>query len=221
MSDFCPDGYLSSQEATFRAAKFWFPDQMAALETAASPGSQTKADSSFDAAVRAFSQPQVSDVWRRPFEEIVSQTVDRLRNFLHQGTLKAYYFGNDGSHRVSREFWATANADGVIETGTYWPFGKPTRSNESLPNYSLFLSQSELDEVLSEQLAKKRPFPRSKMLEFVAALRKLEGLPNRSAQLHALRNTPEFREFNITDALFREAARRVPRQAGRKSWRQS
>jgi hypothetical protein len=138
MSDFCPDGYLSSQEATFRAAKFWFPEQMAALETAATPISQTKADSSLDAAVRAFSQPQVSDVWRRAFEEIVNQTVRRLRNFLHQGTLKAYYFGNDGSHRVSREFWATANADGVIETGTYWPFGKPTSSYQSLPKYSLF-----------------------------------------------------------------------------------
>jgi hypothetical protein len=217
MSDFCPDGYLSSQEATFRAAKFWFREQMAALETAAAPESQTKADSSLNAAVRAFSQPQVSDVWRRALEEIVSQTVHRLRNLLHQGTLKAYYFGNDGSNRVSREFWATANANGVIETGTYWPFGKPTSSYQSLPNYSLFLPQSELDELLSEQPAEKRPFPISKMLELVAALRKLEGLPNRAAQLHALRDMPEFREFNITHALFREAARRVPRQAGRKS----
>jgi hypothetical protein len=111
MSDFCPDGYLPSKEATFRAAKFWFPEQMAALETAAAPESQTKAVSSLDAAVRAFSQPQVSDAWWHAFAEIAGQTVHRLRNFLHQGTLKVYYFGDDGSHRVSREFWATADAD--------------------------------------------------------------------------------------------------------------
>ena len=52
-----------------------------------------------------------------------------------------------------------------MELGTYWPFGKPTRWYESRPNYSLFLLQSELDALLTEQPAKKRPLPKAKMPE--------------------------------------------------------
>jgi hypothetical protein len=59
------------------------------------------------------------------------------------------------------------------------------------------------------------------MPELVAALRNLDDLPNRATQLQTLCDMPEFREFKITNALFREAAKRVPRDAGRKSRRQS
>jgi hypothetical protein len=120
-----------------------------------------------------------------------------------------------------RSIWATTAADVVMESGTYWPFGKPTRWYESRPNYSLFLLKSELDALLSEQPAKKRPLPKAKMSELVAALCKLDDLPNRRAQFQALCDMPEFREFKITDALFREAARQAPLDPGRKSPRQS
>jgi hypothetical protein len=63
--------------------------------------------------------------------------------------------------------------------------------------------QSELDASASQ----------GEMLELVAALRKFDDLPNRRAQFQALCDMPEFREFKITDALFREA-REVPRDAG-------
>jgi hypothetical protein len=218
---FCPDGYVPAQEAIVRAAKYWFPERFAALERAAAPQSETKPDNSFEALARALSQPPgIPDAWRPAFEDIASETVHRLRSFLHRGELKAYYFQQDGCQSVSRDFWPTAHSDGVLESGTYWPFGKPTRSYEGRPNYSLFLLQSELDALLSEQPAKKRDFPRAKMPELVAALRKLDDLP-RPAQLQALRNTPEFREFKITNPLFREAARQVPREAGRRSRRES
>jgi hypothetical protein len=224
VSDFCPDGYVPTQEAIVRAAQYWFPERFAALERAAVPESQTtqtKPVSNFDVAARAFSQPQVPDAWRHAFEDIARQTVHRLRSFLHRGQLEAFYFQQDGCQSVSREFWATAQVDGVMESGIYWPFGQPTRLYESRPNYSLFLLQSELDALLSEQPAKKRPLPGAKMPELVAALRELDGLPNRAAQLQALCNMPEFREFKITNALFREAARHVPREAGRRSRRES
>jgi hypothetical protein len=220
MSDFCPDGYVRSQDAIVRAAESWFPDKIAALESATAPESQTKPDNNFDAVVRALSQPPIPDAWRHAFEDIAGHTVYRLRNFLHEGKLKAYYFGDDGCHSLSREIWATAQADGVMESGIYWPFGKPTRWHESRPNYSLFLLQSELEALLTEQPAKKRPLPNAKKPELVAALRKLDDLPNRAAQLQALCNMPEFREFTITDALFRAAAKETgPRPAGRKSRR--
>jgi hypothetical protein len=109
-----------------------------------------------------------------------------------------------------------------MESGTYWPFGEPTRWYESRPNYLLFLLQSELDALLSERPAKKRQLPNAKMPNLVAALRRLDDLPNRPAQFEALCNMPEFREFTITEALFRKAAKEAgPRRAGRKSRRQS
>ncbi len=220
MNEFCPDGYMPTREAIVRAAEYWFPERIAALERAEAPQSETRADDSSEALARALSQPLgIPDALRHEFHDIVNQTVHRLRNLLHQGELTAYYFGGlfgDGRHAVSSGFWATTAADGVMESGTYWPFGKPTRWYESRPNYSLFLLQSELDALLSEQPAKKRPLPKAKMPELVAALRKLDDLPNRRAQFQALCNMPEFCEFKITDVLFREAARQVPRDAGRK-----
>lgn len=216
MSEFCPDGYLPTREAIVRAAECWFPDEFAALQSTAAPGSQTKPDNDLDAAVRAFSQPQFPEAWRGPFGEIASQTVHRLRNFLHQGNLKAYYFGNDGCRSVSREFWATAQASGVVELGTYWPFGEPTRWHEQRPHHPLFLKQSELDALLSEQPAEKPALPRAKIPDLIAALRTLDDLPNREKQREALRKLPEFERYHLTDRVFREAEKQVPRKSGRK-----
>jgi len=92
---------------------------------------ETKADNSSEGLARALSQPPlIPHALRHEFQDIVNQTVRRLRSLLHQGELTAYYFGGlfgDGRHAVSSGFWATTAADGVMESGTYWPFGKPTR----------------------------------------------------------------------------------------------
>ncbi len=159
--------------------------------------------------------------FRRSAAALAGHTAQRLRNFLHQGKLHAHYFKNDGRHGISREFWATAEADGVVESGTYWPFGRPSRLYEQRPNYPLFLLQSEFDQLLTGEPAKRRPFPRSRLPDLIAALRKLEDLPDRRAQYQALCELAEFREFKITHAYFREAARYVPRNPGRKSRRNS
>jgi hypothetical protein len=208
----------------FRAAGYWFPKQWAGLWEAAAPKSATKPDNNFDAVVRAFSQSPIpaawqDDAWRHEFVDIWTETAHRFRNFLHQDTIKAYYFDNNGRHAVACDFWPTPAADGMLETGIYWPFGGPNASFERRPSYPLFFGQSELDVLLSEQPARRRPLPGAKMPELVAALRKLDDLPNRTAQLQALCNMPEFREFKITNALFREAARQAPRGPGRKSRR--
>jgi hypothetical protein len=204
-------------------AKFWFPLQIAAPERGTESQSETKLDNCIDAAVSALLPPQVLDA----LHIALNETAHRLRNLLHQGELKAYYFGSDGRHSVSRDFWATTDADEVMESGIYWPFGKspqlaPNYLCGLLRNYPLFLPQTELDVLLSEQPGKKRPLPREKVPELAAALRKLDHLPNRLAQLQALREMPEFREFIITHAVFREVTKWVgPRPAGRKSRRES
>jgi hypothetical protein len=221
MSDFCPDGYLPAQQAIARAVERWFPEQSKQFVVAMESQRASRPEGHIEQAAQAFSPPQIPGVSRDAWENIVSQTVHRLRNLLHQGKLKAYYFDDYGSLIVRRDSWVTTETSGVLESGTYWPFGEPSRLYERRPNYPLFFRQTELDALLSEDTSEKRAFPRSKMPELVAALRKLADLPNRDAQFEKLRELPEFREYTITDAIFREAARQVPRRAGRRSRRES
>ena len=70
---------------------------------------------------------------------------------------------------------------------------------------------------LSDQPAKKRRFPRSKLPELVAAMRAHNDKPNRMKQREAVRKLPEFERYHLSDAVFREAERQVPRNAGRKA----
>ena len=85
--------------------------------------------------------------------DLLTQTEHRLRNFLHQGVLTAYYFGglfDQGRHAVAPEFWATTEADGVLMSGSYWPFGKPRAWHEERPSYPLCFLESQLATLLSE-----------------------------------------------------------------------
>jgi hypothetical protein len=215
--DFCPDGYLPALKVVAAAAQRWFAERFTQLENATVSQQETDSESSIEKAVRIFSQTPIPDDWRQVLEEIKNETVHRLRNLLHEGKLHGYYFDKDGRHTISREFWATAEADGVVECGVYWPFGRPSRLYEQRTNYALFLLQSELDTLLSIEPAKKGPLPRSRISDLVAALRELGALPTRRAQYDALRELPQFHKFKITRADFREAARQVPRGRGRKS----
>jgi hypothetical protein len=122
---------------------------------------------------------------------------------------------------VPPKFWAAAEANGVLPAGEYWPFGKPSRVHETRLKYDLFIGQLELNRLLSEETTRKRPLPRSKMGDVIAALRGLEDLPNRTAQLQALRELPQFREYEITHAIFREATRNLPRKPGQRSREES
>jgi hypothetical protein len=185
---------------------------MAAVEEATGLRSKTKPDNYIEAAWLSLRQEPHG--LQHEFQDILNQTVQRLRDLLHQGKLNAYYFKKRGRVFVSPHFWATTDANGVMEVGIY---GLPL-----CYGFALLLLQSELDALLSEQPAKKRRLPRSKVPDLATSLRELDHLPNRPAQLQALRDMPKFREFIITHAVFREVIKLVgPRPAGRKSRRQS
>jgi hypothetical protein len=209
--EFCPDGYIPILQAIARAAERWFAEQTHKFEKAMQSQAEREPEGHIEQAVRAFSGPQYPE----EFRQIAIETVLRMRDLLHRGELTAYYFDNYGLHRVPRDFWATAEADDVFEAGVFWPFGRRGRVLEPGPNYRLFLQQLELDRLLRAEPAEKRSLPRSKIPELVAALRELGG--NRQAQYEALCELPRFREFKVTRADFREAARHLPRKGGRKS----
>jgi hypothetical protein len=198
MIDFCPDGYVPSQEAVFIAAKYWFPEKVASLETAATENTSLHVRSLF---------AQLPEDFREAFEEIAGPAVRRLRNFLHQGKLRAYYFTGDGCHSLAREFWATTQANGVIESGTYWPAGRPTQWYDRPPNHTIFVEQSELDTLLVKKPAENRRFPLGRKQELAAAYRRpeIEALPTRDNQREAIKQLEQFKSYHITDELFREA----------------
>jgi hypothetical protein len=145
------------QQAVYIAAKFWFPEKVASHETAVAD----------DPSLHVLSYPQLPEDFRQDFEEIAGSTVRRLRNFLHQGELTAYYFTSNGCHPVPREFWATTEANGVIESGTYWPVGRPAQWYDRRPDHPIFVKQSELDTLLVEEAH--RPFPLAKKPDLAAA----------------------------------------------------
>jgi hypothetical protein len=207
MSVFCPDGYVSIPNAVLMVAKFWFPLQIAAPERVTESQSETKPDNSIDTAVSSLLPPQILDA----LYNALSETAHRLRNVLHRGGLKGYYFENDGHHFVSRDFWATTDADEVMESGI-WPFGEPSRGDGRRP---LFLKETELDALLDKQPAKKQPLPPSKEKDLVQAMLNLHHL-SRSQQRDAVCKLPEFERHHITDRQFREAEKQVPARRGRK-----
>jgi len=155
---FCPDGYVTVQEAIERSARYWFSEQMSALETAtagelANSKDEFNALTSNEKVARALGgQPSISEGLRQQFEGVLTETEHRLRNFLHQGILTAYYFGGffEGRQGVAREFWPTTEADGVLISGAYWPFGQPRAWHEQRPSHPLFFLQSELAALLSD-----------------------------------------------------------------------
>jgi hypothetical protein len=220
MSDFCPDGFVPTQEAIARAVERWFPEQFNQFVVAMESQPSSRPEGHIEQAVQAFPQWQVPGVSRHEWESIKGRTVHRLRNLLHQGKLKAYYFDDYGGHAVPREFWATAPADGVLRSGYYSPSGPQTRVLEWRTDYPLCLLESELDKLLREESSKRQRVRDSKIPELVEALRKLDHLSNRAAQLQALRE--QFPQLKITEAIFRKVRQQLPpREAGRKSRRES
>jgi hypothetical protein len=163
MRPFCPDGYLLAQEAVLNAALCWFPEEISALMTAAEAELAINKKANDDVGVvmpveelaRVLAlAPSISDGLRRQFVHLFTQTEHRLRNLLHQGALTAFYFGglfDQRRHAVEREFWATAEAEGVLISGIYWPFGKPRDSFDQRPSCPLFVLESELAALLSDE----------------------------------------------------------------------
>ena len=161
MTLFCPEGYTPVQVAIARAAQYWFPEQMTALETARAgeaidnkPSDDINTLTPLERLADAFrGQPSISEGLRQQVQDLLTQTEDRLRKLTHRGVLTAYHFGglfDQGRHAVAREFWATTEADGVLMSGSYWPFGEPRAWHEQRPSYPLYFLESQLATLLSE-----------------------------------------------------------------------
>jgi hypothetical protein len=190
MTIFCPDGYVPVQEAIAGAALHWYLEQITTIETAVAAGSAIESKSSadinaitrLDALTRSLGRLSVSEDLMQQFAYILTQVEHRLRNYLHQRVLAAYYFGDlfhPGRQAVASVFWATTEADEVIRRGTYQPLGKRrTLYEQERPSYPLFFLESELAVLLSEKL----PLPNAAVATLVNGDKgKTDGEPLRAA----------------------------------------
>jgi hypothetical protein len=209
--DFCAEDFMPVKAAIVKAAHCWFPEP---LERAV-PQLATS-DSNIDAAVQALWQLNRAE-W--PWDAI-KQTVTRLRNYLHQAKITAYYFTKDARQVVAQNFWATSEADDVLESGLYWPDGYPSIIDHGEPSTideqrrppTLFFMQSELDALLSQRpTVRKRSFSSTEKQKLVEALRKLGHLTRPDQFTELQKSFP-----NLTHRVFREGAKQVPRKAGRR-----
>jgi hypothetical protein len=162
MTLFCPEGYVPVRAAIERAAQYWFPEQVAAIETAVTgelagdgkPNDSVSALTPAEQLKRALgSQRSISEGLRQRIENVFTQTEHRLRTFLHRDTLSVYYFGtlfDQGRQTAPPAFWATTEADGALLSGTYWPFGRPRTRYEQKPASPLFFLETELTALLSK-----------------------------------------------------------------------
>jgi hypothetical protein len=161
MREFCPDGYLRAKETLERAARYWFPEQIAAFnsavagETTISHPPKNRALTPVEELAYALRPPpSMSDALRQQIMHLLTEVEHRLRNRLHQGVLTAFHFGglfDQARHAVAREFWATTDADGVLLADRYWPFGRPRAWYEQRPSYPLYVLESELSALLSDE----------------------------------------------------------------------
>ncbi len=165
MSVFCSDGYVPSQIAIIEASQSWFGDRWVELEATAAASQATEPEPKDGALALVLTQPPLPRALEQALTEIFLQTAGRLRNVLFEGKLlTAYYFGGvfEGRHEVSPGFWATPQADGVLESGAYYPFGKPGRWYERPLICPIFFQRAELTTLLSVQQSSKKQLPESK-----------------------------------------------------------
>jgi hypothetical protein len=88
MTLFCPEGYVPVQVAIARAAQYWFPEQMTALETATAgeidnkPSDGVNALTPLERLADAFrGQPSISEGLRQQVQDLLTQTEDREARF--------------------------------------------------------------------------------------------------------------------------------------------
>jgi hypothetical protein len=233
MSDvFCPEGFMLVEAAIVKAAHCWFPEllkeavrQLATSDTNIDAAVQANIDatvqaleqlnraddSTIDAAVQVLFQLNRAE-WPKPLWDAFAHTLNRLRNSLHQGKIKAYSFTKNGPQPIGGHFWATSEADDVLETGRYWPNGEPSIVDPREPSIldeqrrptMLFFMRSEVDALLSKQ---PKRLPESKIPEVAATLSKLPHL-SRPKQHEELRRL--YPQYLIPHRTFREVAKGVP-----------
>jgi hypothetical protein len=203
------------QLAIAEAVKYRFSHRLDAIEMVAAANAAIKDEPKNDMA-RATSQPPIPEAVRQMYVHMWLPTVEWLRTHLSQGNLKAYYFGSRPGDRreVAPAFWETPGASYVLESGIYYPVGKPDRWSGPPLDCRIFLRKAELAFLLSEPQSPKKRFPEAEKPALVAAIHKLNHL-TRKRQRKVLGDLPEFREYRITDDVFREAAKQAPRPLGR------
>jgi hypothetical protein len=215
MNGFCPEGYVPIQKAIVSAAEYWFAQELAAIMAAATDrlAPKNERESGIQRLALSLSRLSISDDVRLEAADIMIRTANKLRHFLHEGRLlKACYFGDGlfaGRHDIASEFWATTDADHVLESGTFFPLGEPSSLRERRLNYLVFLLQAELDALLSEPKKPRHGFltRKSRRLRLPSA-----GSTNFPTDRPSLRRCENCRNLSDTTSPIRFSEKRPGRR---------
>lgn len=120
MTSFIPNGFLPMSEAIMLVGQKHFEKELETLERLQQPQASPRPDdSSSQDPVRFALMHRRRPELDKALSDIVKRSVNVLRGLLHRAELTATYFDAWGQQDVPSAFWATADADGVIERGVY------------------------------------------------------------------------------------------------------
>jgi hypothetical protein len=134
-------------------------------------------------------------------------TLRRLRGFVSTGELVPHYgVGVFGWLAVPQDFWAAPEGEDALGSGYYSP-----SPGHRKPSYQLRVLKSELDALFKKRVS----FSPSRISALVEALKQHDHElgPKRRELVSQL---PQFRDYHITDDIWREAEKQAPLPRGRR-----
>lgn len=227
MDEFIPAGYVPIQAAFLKALEHWYRAELKEAEQryAERMPKPTGDPVSDMIASQGPLQPSSEDM------KLAEEARRRFRQLFYDGDLSAIYFGTGlgftgpGEHSIEPGLWATSQGDGIIETGRYFPFGRPTRFAERRPYATVLIRDADLTTLLEGHEAKgpsreasaeapsERRVSARALLDFLNS--RADG-QRRSSDVRAEAST-HFGGQTFTERQWREAWGKVPREKKRRS----
>jgi hypothetical protein len=147
-----PDGYLPITSAVYQALMHWFREKASTSleriekELSAADKNYSTTDPIPSHLVEIIQQKLDLDC-----QEEIDKTRHRLRKALHKGDLIAVYFSTryDEPSPIPRRFWPSPEADDVLETGDYFPYGRPKHYWKDRQSEAVLVREEDLRRLLS------------------------------------------------------------------------
>lgn len=144
---FVPAGYKPIDVAWRELLEEWHGQELRALEDQHRRALPEPTGDAVRDAIRSCSPPS-ADLMAKA-KPIVEASLNKFRQLLFNGTLSAVYLTPSGASTIPANLWATSETDGVIETGDYFPFGRPVSIYQRVTVERVFIVATDLDRLSS------------------------------------------------------------------------
>jgi hypothetical protein len=216
MSDFRRLGFLRAGHGILLAAKIWHKETFSEIERKAGPAVNAHGPLS-QASLLAFEK----------YKRLISSVAKRLNVLLSDGDLRSFFFNPQFAGRfeaVPTAHWSEPRSVDELVRLFFEDYEiQSSSSHPVVPRDLLYFSRSDLAESLHLEFARRWPFPKialdplgkKELADALQSLSEQRPMLRRPDQFEAVQKLPEFRQYQITDADLREAARKAPLRPGR------